>query len=553
MSARARVALALAAACLASYAVTLRTVGFAQDDRWVVGENALLRGGLRAAPELLTTGYWQQAQGRGAPVREWRPVLMASFLFHFLTTGADPRPMHAANLLIHFLVALLLWEVLRERLKPGGALAAALLFAVLPIHAEAVCALTGRSELLSAALVLGAWLCALRRRAASACALYAAAALTKEHALLFPLLLALDDRTRRVALDAPRRRLYLGLAGVAAVVLAARAAVVPGPLGAGRDYFAGVGLPSAALTFARFVVRRYALPTATGVGLCADFGRPLIPDQPASSLSSWACLLALAAFVAASVVALGRRRAVWAFWIVGPGLFLLPTAHLLPIDAIGGERFLYFPTIGLAALFGLAYDRAARVRAAPWVAGALIVFYAARAAARSADWTSPRGYDEAAVACNPVSVGARAALGADRLESGDASGEADLAEALSRDPSSALAAYDLARLAWGRNDARRCEGLVRRALASDPGLADGWSLLALALESRGARAEAVDAASKAVALRSWDPAARYGLARELQIAGMNDRAAVQYAKFLELAPDDPDAPRVRALLSGSAR
>src|SRR5581483_11495272 len=79
-----------------------------------------------------------------------------------------------------------------SRARPAGAL----LFAVHPIHAEAVAAVVGRAELLSTGLVLGAWLLHLADRRGAAAASFFLALLAKEPAVAFLALAPLGDRVR---------------------------------------------------------------------------------------------------------------------------------------------------------------------------------------------------------------------------------------------------------------------------------------------------------------------------------------------------------------------
>ncbi|KAH7724326.1 Protein F38B6.6 [Aphelenchoides avenae] len=81
--------------------------------------------------------------------------------------GLNPLPFHATNIVLHAVASVLCHRFLRTI---GGTLAssttscqqcylAAVLFAVHPIHTEAVCNLVGRAELLMSIFALGAFLC----------------------------------------------------------------------------------------------------------------------------------------------------------------------------------------------------------------------------------------------------------------------------------------------------------------------------------------------------------------------------------------------------------
>jgi len=554
LSENARGRLFAAGAALASYGVVLFGRGWPRDDRWLILEHPLLRAGLPGARELLTSGYVEPLLGARTPIHEWRPVLSLTFLLQRLTTGFAPFPLHAVNLLLHAAVAVLVFEVLRRRFPARAAAAGAALYAVLPVHAEVVAYLTSRSEQLAALSVLGAWLIlgaparVSPRRAALGALVYAAGALSKESAFLFPLFLMLADWT--FAGEAPwspaRRRVYAALGVAAALVLAGRAAVLPALASGGVPYFAGTPPLARVLTLARFWIWDYARPAALGLGLCADFSRPLIADARADDLAAWACLLAVAAAFALAARAAARRRA-WGFWLLGPCLFLLPTSQLLMnLDVIGAQRFLYLPALALAAAAAAAFARAQslRPRSARAVAGAVLIALGARAAARAADWRDEEAYDRAAVACNPVSAKARSALALDALRAGRAAeGETGLFAALALDPSLYDASYNLARLAYERGDFAAARSRLDAALRAAPDESDGLVLAALLSEKVGRVGDSARLLARAVAVRPDDPAARYDDARALAALGRVDEAEAQLRAYLRLVPDDADARR----------
>src|SRR5258706_12390261 len=126
----------------------------------------------------------------------FRPVTFATLAANFRLNGQNPWAYHAFNLLLHAGVTVLLFFVLSTILgsEPRGdiiAFVAALLFAVHPIHTEAVTSVIGRSELLAAGFVLAAWLFHLHDRPYLAAVSFVIALLSKESAVaFFPLVLA---------------------------------------------------------------------------------------------------------------------------------------------------------------------------------------------------------------------------------------------------------------------------------------------------------------------------------------------------------------------------
>lgn len=541
--------LAVALLCGLCYAGTLQTTDFIRDDRWLIAGNPLMARGVKGLPALVTTGYVEAVEGAAAPIQEYRPLLSATFLFQVLTTGMFAPPMHAVNVALHIAVCLLLFEVLRERIALPAAAPAALIFAVLPVHAEAVSYITSRSELLSALLMLAAWraLDPSRLRLSAGLAYFFLALFAKEHAALFPALLLCDDWVFHAGVARGRGRVYAGLAACLGAYLLARALVLTNAFHAGVPYFKGTPALIKALTVSRFMIAHYVWPSVAGIGLCADFTRPLIADASTASPAAWACLLLLAAAILFALDGMRRRRH-WAFWAFAPCLFLLPTSPMImPIDTIGAERMLYFPSIGLCALLGLLYARF-QGRGAKPVLACLLVWYCACTLARNQAWSSELNFYDASIACNPVCAKLRSALGAYWISHGRPSeGVASLQKAIVLDPSLAHPYYNLARLRWEQGAVGEAERLLRRALELEPSSADALTLLGLTLEARGRGDEARACYQKALSIIPWNPAATFDLGRNFLAARRPDLALPYLEAFTKIAPNDPDAPKIARL------
>jgi protein O-mannosyl-transferase len=149
-------------------------------------------------------------------ITEWmrgvRPLLMATYWVNAQFPESDTYWYHIVNVLIHCLTGLFVFLIVRRlsglaypnadrALRTSISAFAALLFLLHPVQAEAVAYLAGRSESLSAMLALAGFTVYIYRdaarcswaRAAATLALLGAAVLSKEHTLVFPLLLALTD------------------------------------------------------------------------------------------------------------------------------------------------------------------------------------------------------------------------------------------------------------------------------------------------------------------------------------------------------------------------
>ncbi|HEX9149812.1 MAG TPA: hypothetical protein VF958_11680, partial [Thermoanaerobaculia bacterium] len=150
----------LIVACVVCYANGL-TGDFTYDDKAIVRDNPRLRAPAGLV-SIFTTSYFGGPRGQGTG---YRPILLVTYAIQRWLHGGAVFGFHVVNLALHVIVTLLLARLLAQLGVPDTvAFGAALLFAVHPIHVEAVTSLVGRGETLAAAFVLGVLLLALRYR-----------------------------------------------------------------------------------------------------------------------------------------------------------------------------------------------------------------------------------------------------------------------------------------------------------------------------------------------------------------------------------------------------
>jgi tetratricopeptide (TPR) repeat protein len=342
----------------------------------------------------------------------FRPVTFATLAGNWAMAGYRPFGYHLVNLLLHAAVTALVLLALRQLLEATGGwelvpFAAALLFAVHPIHTEAVSSIVGRSELLAAGFLLAAWLLHLRDHPLPALGAFALALLSKESAVgLLPVLLAGDwSRGRlkpwtRYAAMAALTALYAGLLwkvqggrfGSANVsVLDNPLVLLPAHLrvlNAVRVAWKYLGL----LVFPAVLSSDYSY---NEILLYSDLGHTL----PA--------LLAFLALLAAWAVAVWKRQTAYA--AAGALYFagFAATSNLLTLTGtILGERLAYFPSVGFCLLAAALWQRFAGSRRglAAGLLAAVVAACGARTVLRNRDWRDNAALYSAALRAAPGSA-----------------------------------------------------------------------------------------------------------------------------------------------------
>lgn len=417
----------LALLVLAAYVNGLPNA-FVIDDALIIEDNPLVHG-IRNVPRLFRAHYWEgtqidQDRFVAAGPRLYRPLVMATYALNYTLGGLAPAGFRVVNILLHAGVSAALWALARRLgWSRGGATAAAAIFAVHPIHTEAVTGIVGRAELMMSLGVLGCLLwypAAGERPAAHARALlaslgaFAAALLSKEQALVLPGLFLLAEVCTgrrpgpgardwaRAALAWARR--LAPLLAVLAAYLALRGLVVGSFVDPTRaplfhdNPLAHVDTATRVLTALK-VAGRYLWLTMWPAALSADYSHRAIPLSESlvesavlGGLAAWTALLA----VGAVAFLRGHPRVAFATGLTA--ISFLPASNLLvATGTVMGERLFYLPSAGLCLLAASLWEAGRawaspdrrRVRGGLAVLLALVVaLLAARTAVRNRDWTS---------------------------------------------------------------------------------------------------------------------------------------------------------------------
>ncbi|HEX6066425.1 MAG TPA: hypothetical protein VFZ04_19465, partial [Longimicrobiales bacterium] len=183
-------AIATAVVALLTYVIALRN-GFAFDDVVLIPNDARVINGQLG--QLVGTSYWKDAA-----LALYRPLTSLSFGLDWGMSRGSPAWFHFTNIVWHMGASTLVFVLLRRYFTVTAALLGGMLFAVHPVHVEAVANIVGRAELMAACFVLTA--CTLwpriqlrAARASIVAVLYFLALCAKEGAVVLPGLLVLVD------------------------------------------------------------------------------------------------------------------------------------------------------------------------------------------------------------------------------------------------------------------------------------------------------------------------------------------------------------------------
>ncbi|MEP6494120.1 MAG: tetratricopeptide repeat protein [bacterium] len=490
---------------------------FTYDDRYIVELNPATRN-LHAWWRAFQTSYWPKDWGGDG----YRPLTILAFKIEGVIGGGIPIVHHAVNIIFYAAVSLLVFALARRVLPVWAAWVAAALFAVHPVHVEAVANVVGQAELIVAVALLSATVLYIRDRQAGALrtrtalgiiALYTVACFSKEHGIVLPAILAaaeltvIRDTTRRRDRVRPLRPFYLGLVLVALAFMAVRSLVL-------TDHGIG-GFQPFTPFYTLHISNRDRVLTALGVvpqwarllywpaHLSSEYGPPQIEIAQGPSVSQLPGFMLLIATVGLGV-ALRRRQPVMSFGVAFACITLLPSSNfLLPAGIVLAERTLFLPSVGAMLIVGGAAawvvesvrlrhrDERRLVLSAQMLLAILVALGVARSALRTRVWKDNETLFRQAIVDSPRAYRAHYMLGAWEFEHlRKREGEAEYRKALNLFPYDPYLSYHMAEQYRNAGLCGPAIPLYRWTHGLDPDFPVGHSALAYCLLNEGQYDEA---------------------------------------------------------------
>jgi tetratricopeptide (TPR) repeat protein len=401
---------------------------FVYDDNYQIVENPYLRS-FRYLKQILTTPVWSFKYSR-VPTNYYRPLMSMEYLVLYKLYGPLAYVFHLANVFTHAAVVILLYAVTRRLFnsKPV-AFVAAVLFALHPVHTEAVAWVAAVPDLQLAAFLLITFWFYLdlgepgRNRWWTRVAMIAAfllALFSKEPAVAFPVIALFYEYALRADRHETNWKQKLGRYGplflATGIYLCARIALIGGLIP--KLQRPRLSWPSALLSavslFGQYM-NKLVWPVA--LKMFYSFSATSSPRDPA--------------FLIGVAWILGLGFLCWFLWkrnriLVLPILWTVATlapalnARWMPGNVFA-ERYLYVPSIGfclLAAIGLLALWDAKSIRPFVWARVVLTVVVllalslsTVKIVTRDAAWKNDLAFFKDGVKQNPDNANLRSDLG----------------------------------------------------------------------------------------------------------------------------------------------
>lgn len=504
---------------------------FVADDVSFVKENIAIRS-LANIPD-----FFLSPKSLAAGDSEWgtiiyRPLRTASFAVDYALFGLKPFGYHVVNLVLHMASTVSLYFIVLGLFNIAGvAFLSALLFAVHPVHIEAVSWIASRADLIGMVLFNLSFLSYMRYKEVrgktwliGSLALSFLAYIGKETMVFLPGLIILYDyatRNRRPILDTIKANIgsWVLFTIVCAVYMVIRMSIT-GRMSTNQGWWGGTAysnflmMAEATAAYIRLMVLPYG------------FTFHYIID-PVYSIFAPKVVVSLVVILASIVLIIYshfRNRLVF-FSLVWFYLGLVPIANIIPISfSMMAERYIYVPSAGpiIAAGYGLYRLYRYATERSPGLqrlaAGAIIVLvliFSVQVVIRNDDYKDEFAFYSSAVAVSPDSPPSNKGL-ADQF--------------------------------YNRKEHSKAIDYYEKAIALDPGYVEALLGEAVAYRETGELGKALAAAKKAAlveekvaSLKPKNPLIKFNLGNIYKEMGDLEAARAEWEAAVELNPEYSEA------------
>ena len=474
----------------------------------------------------------------------YRPLFLVSYALDYRIWGLNPFGYHLTNIFLHSLCSLLVYAITVRILEDAtAAFMAGAIFAVHPIHAEAVAWIAGRADLLAAFFAFASFYFYVtfsdsgnKWRLAFSLLACALSFLSKEAAISLPLLIvayAFVGREHRQKTEPAILWpvLFIVIAGLYFVLRT----LVMGAVVLGHPDAPAINIGRVYPTIKALVeyLRLFLLP----VGLKVLYFVPIrasisIPEIVLSA--SVVCLLSMALLIAYSRDGKLFFGLLWFFISIAP---VLGAAGLV----LMADRYLYIPSLGLCLASGVLLSRLSKLAIATrynrTIIITLLVLFFSTTARRNTVWKNEFVYFKQAVEDAPTFAMSRNNLGKWYLDNKmHQQAVALFKKAVELDPSYSFALVNLGNAYLQINQYEDAIAAFRKSISTSPRFAEAYYNLGNAYRETARIEEAVKQWEITLALKPEHSEANNNLGNVYLLQGDYRKAAIRYAAALKGRP-----------------
>ena len=351
--------------------------GYLLDDQIVITDNSYTKQGTSGIWKLLSResfeGYFGGEQKDLVAGARYRPLSLVTFAVEYQFAGLNPRLSHALNALFFAITVLILFEILilffewRSKKKKVWYLSipfwAAVIFALHPIHTEAVANIKGRDEILALLFSLAALRTFISYSIQPAIKLLIGASL-----LLFLGLLAKENTITYCAvipmalfvfrftdLKSPAfRNSLIALLAVAVLYLVIRTNVIGYFLDSGKEITELMNNPFVEMNGGEkiatifYTLIMYIRLLFWPDPLCHDYYPYAIAIKDWADVTVWISFLLHLAMLVYGLIALRRKKIISFLLLYYLVTLSIVSNFVFPVGTFMNERFLFMPSVAFA-------------------------------------------------------------------------------------------------------------------------------------------------------------------------------------------------------------
>ena len=438
-------------------------------------------------------------QGSTSRYNYYRPLQTLIFMTEYRLWGLDVRGYHTVNILFHILTALCLYWLSFILFKNKQlSFIAGILFAVHPVHTEAVAYISGLAGPLVASttiLCVIFYIKTLKKPAATTYFLsiifFILALLSKENSVMLPVLLAIYHYAFR---ERVRFKYFSPLILLAFIYVVLRItllksiAIYPSWLASCWQRIPGVFVS----------ITNYLKLLVLPLGLHMDYGKLLFYFNDARAISgiifSISCVL---------YIVKRRENKLLSFSILWFFATLLPVSSIYPLAFYMAEHFLYLPSLGFFLILAKALSSERIKTLGKLLSLTIIIFYALLTMQQNVYWQNPIAFYKNSLKYTPRSIKLHNNLGQEYAALGEFEKAIDC---------------------------------FKKVIKINPDIAEPYNNIGAMYVKTNKPEQAITYYKKAIELDRNNYIINYNLAKAYSLTGKTDDAICWYKKTLDINP-----------------